>query len=83
MDAATRDQLELPIGPLARVEVEDRFSPGLTGRHDRTYVSPAQPLDLALELVALLLDASITPQGDGPWNRALAGGRRTVRLLPA
>jgi hypothetical protein len=36
-----------------------------------------------LTLAALLLDAGIDPDGDGPWQRALAGGRRTVRLRPA
>ena len=76
-------QLELPLGPQACVEVADRFSAGLTGRHDRTYVSPPQPRDLALELAALLLDSGGTLDGDGPWHRAIAGGRRTVRLLPS
>lgn len=82
MTGETRDQLELPLGPLVVVEVADRFSPGLTSRQDRTYASPPQPQDVALELVALLLDAAGPPEGGGPWHRALAGGRRTVRLLP-
>jgi hypothetical protein len=69
--------------PLFQVEVADRFTPGLTGRGDRDYVSPPQPRDAALALAALLLDAGATPDGDGPWRRALAGGRRTVRLVVA
>jgi hypothetical protein len=74
------DQLELTLGPAYVVEVEERFSPGLTGRHDRTYASPPQPRDAALTLVALLVDSGADLTGDGPWQRAVAGGRRTVRL---
>jgi hypothetical protein len=74
------DQLELTLGPLFVVEVVDRFSPGLTGRHDRNYASPPQPRDAALTLAALLLDAGPDLDGEGPWHKAIAGGRRTVRL---
>jgi hypothetical protein len=77
------DQLSLTLGPSFTVEVDDRFSPGLTGRHDRAYASPPQPRDEALTLAALLLDAGQDLDGVGPWQRALAGGRRTVRLVPA
>lgn len=77
-------QLELTLGPLFVVEVEERFSPGLTGRSDRSYASPPQPRDDALALAAFLLDAVALPEGDdGPWHRAVAGGRRTVRLAAA
>jgi hypothetical protein len=76
-------QLELTLGPLFVVEVEERFSPGLTGRSDRSYASPPQPRDDALALASFLLDAVTPPEGDGPWHRALAGGRRTVRLAAA
>jgi len=75
------DQLSLTLGPYFAVEVQDRFSPGLTGRKDRAYASPPQPRDHALTLAALLLDAGRDLEGDGPWQRALAGGRRTVRLV--
>jgi hypothetical protein len=78
---ATPDQLSLTLGPSFTVVVEDRFSPGLTGRHDRSYASPPQPQDEALTLAALLLDAGQQLEGEGPWQRALAGGRRTVRLV--
>jgi hypothetical protein len=77
------DQLSLTLGPSFTVEVQDRFSPGLTGRSDRDYVSPPQARDAALTLAALLLDAGVEPEGDGPWQRAIAGGRRTVRLRAA
>jgi hypothetical protein len=75
------DQLSLTLGPTFAVEVSDRFSPGLTGRHDRDYASPPQTREDALTLAALLLDAGADPEGDGPWQRAIAGGRRTVRLV--
>jgi hypothetical protein len=78
--SASDDQLSLTLGPSFTVEAEDRFTAGLTGRHDRDYVSPPQPRDVALTLAALLLDAGKDLDGDGPWQRALAGGRRTVRL---
>jgi hypothetical protein len=74
-------QLSLTLGPAFTVAVEDRFSPGLTGRHDRSYVSPEQGLDDALTLAALLLDAGADLEGVGPWQKAIAGGRRTVRLV--
>jgi hypothetical protein len=77
------DQLSLTLGPSFTVAVDDRFSPGLTGRHDRSYVSPPQQRDEALTLAALLLDAGKDLDGLGPWQRALAGGRRTVRLVQA
>jgi hypothetical protein len=76
-------QLELTLGPLVVVEVAERFSPGLTGRADRSYTSPPQPRERALILAALLIDAAAPLDGNGPWQRAIAGGRRTVRLVPA
>jgi hypothetical protein len=79
-DVSAPDQLSLTLGPTYAVEVTDRFTPGLTSREDRTYVSPPQTLDAARTLAALLLDAGADPDGEGPWQRALAGGRRTVRL---
>jgi hypothetical protein len=76
-------QLELTLGPLVVVEVAERFSAGLTGRSDRSYASPPQSREKALVLAALLVDAAAPLEGDGPWQRALAGGRRVVRLAPA
>lgn len=82
MDPSAR-QLELTLGPFFLVEVAERFSPGLTGRADRTYCSPPQSREHALLLAALLLDAAGPLDGDGPWQRAIAGGRRIVRLRAA
>ena len=82
-DAAPEDQLSLTLGPLFVVHVSDRFSPGLTGRHDRDYASPPQPRDDALQLAGFLVDAAGALEGEGPWQRALAGGRRTVSLARA
>jgi hypothetical protein len=76
-------QLELTLGPLVVVEVAERFSAGLTGRSDRAYSSPPQSREKALLLAALLVDAAAPLEGDGPWQRALAGGRRIVRLAAA
>jgi hypothetical protein len=77
------EQLELTLGPLYLVVVEDRVSGQLTGRIERTYRSPAQPLDDARCLAALLLDRGGELQGDGPWRRPLAGGQRYVEIVPA
>ena len=50
------EQLELTLGPLYLVVVDDRVSDQLTGRAERSYRSPAQPLDDVRCLAALLLD---------------------------
>jgi hypothetical protein len=76
-------QLQLEFEPLVIVEVSERFSAGLTGRTDRSYRSPPQLREHAVALAALLLDAPGVPDGDGPWQRAIAGGRRTVSIVGA
>ena len=85
MDAPDGDgeQLELTLGPLYLVVVDDRVSGPLTGRPARTYRSPPQPLDEARCLAALLLDRGGELDGDGPWRRPLAGGQRHVAIVPA
>jgi len=87
MSAASPDgggeQLELTLGPLYLVVVDDRVSGPLTGRPARSYRSPAQPLDDARCLAALLLDRGSELEGDGPWRRPLAGGQRHVAIVPA
>jgi hypothetical protein len=85
MDAPDGDgeQLELTLGPLYLVVVDDRVSGPLTGRPARAYRSPPQPLDEARCLAALLLDRGGELDGDGPWRRPLAGGQRHVAILPA
>ena len=77
----TSGQLEMVLGPLYSVVVEEQISASLTGRAARAdYRSPGQPLDHALRLAALLLDRSDAPEGDGPWRRAQPGGQRVVSL---
>ena len=76
-------QMELVIGPLFVVEVEERLSTTLSRRAGAAYASPPQPIEDARRLAALLLDASEPPEGEGPWRRPLAGGHRVVRLVRA
>ncbi len=86
MDAPDSDggeQLELTLGPLYLVVVEDRVNGPLTGRPARTYRSPPQPLDDARCLAALLLDRGPDLDGEGPWRRPLAGGQRHVAIVLA
>jgi hypothetical protein len=77
------EQLELTLGPLYLVVVDDRVSDQLTGRAQRSYRSPAQPLEDARCLAALLLDRGGELDGNGPWRRPLAGGQRYVAIVPA
>ena len=74
-------QLELALGPLYVVEVEDVLTASLARRKGTGYTSPPQSLDDARRLAALLLDCEQAPDGEGPWRRPLAGGHRTVRLV--
>jgi hypothetical protein len=85
MDPADADgeQLELTLGPLYLVVVEDRVNGPLTGRPARSYRSPPQPLEDAHCLAALLLDRGGELEGLGPWRRPLAGGQRHVAIIPA
>ena len=77
------EQLELTLGPLYRVVVDDRVTGSLTGRSARSYRSPPQPLEDARCLAALLLDRGGDLDGDGPWRRPLAGGQRHVAIVLA
>jgi hypothetical protein len=64
------------------VEVEDRCAPQLAGHSGCGYSSPPQPAAQALALVRLLLGCpqlSLHPN-ESPWQRAIAGGRRTIQL---
>ncbi|HVF78384.1 MAG TPA: hypothetical protein VNA28_08800 [Solirubrobacteraceae bacterium] len=82
-DVGGSEQLELTLGPLFLVVVDDRVSGPLTGRPARTYRSPPQSLDSARCLAALLLDRGEDLQGEGPWRRPLAGGQRHVAIVLA
>ena len=73
-------QMELVLGPLYVVEVEDRLTATLSRRTGGSYASPPQSLDDARRLAALLLDCDEPPPGEGPWRRPLAGGHRQIVL---
>jgi hypothetical protein len=77
------EQLELTLGPLYVVVVDEHVSGSLTGRASRDYRSPPQTLEAARGLAALLLDRGGELHGDGPWRRPLAGGQRRVAIVPA
>jgi hypothetical protein len=77
------EQLELTLGPLYVVTVDDRVSGPLTGRPARCYRSPPQPLEDARCLALLLLDRSEELADDGPWRRPLPGGQRHVAIVLA
>ncbi len=64
------------------VHVEDEVDERLAGHRGCSYTSPPQPAPAALELVRALSKCR-EPAGEGPWRMAIAGGRRTIALLPA
>ena len=76
-------QLELTLGPLYVVTVDDRVSGPLTNRPARRYRSPPQALEDARRLALLLLDRSEDLVDDGPWRRPLPGGQRHVEIVEA
>jgi hypothetical protein len=77
------EQLELTLGPLYVVVVDDRVTGPLTNRPARRYRSPPQGLEDARCLALLLLDRSEDLTGDGPWRRPLPGGQRHVEIVHA
>ncbi|MBA3328590.1 MAG: hypothetical protein H0T43_09855 [Solirubrobacterales bacterium] len=83
LDVDAGEQLELTLGPLYVVVIDDRVSGPLTGRPPRRYRSPPQPLEDARCLAALLLDRSAPIADDGPWWRPLPGGQRHVAIVAA
>jgi hypothetical protein len=85
MPTADRDdlggeQLELTLGPLYVVTVDDRVSGPLTNRPARRYRSPPQALEDARCLALLLLDRSDDLLDDGPWRPPQPGGQRHVAI---
>jgi hypothetical protein len=74
------EQLELTLGPLYVVTVDDRVSSPLTNRLPRRYRSPPQALEDARCLALLLLDRGDELTGDGPWRRPVPGGQRHVGI---
>ncbi len=67
------------------VEVADVCEPSLVGHTGGAYASPPQPAEQALALIRVLLGSPPVELriGGGPWRCAIAGGRRTVRVLAA
>ena len=76
-------QMEMVLGPLYVLEVEDRLTTTLSRRSGGHYASPPQSLEDARRLAALLLDCDEAPEGEGPWRRPLAGGHRSIVLRRA
>ena len=64
------------------VHVSDQVDERLTSHHGCSYTSPPQPAATARELVRAL-SACHEPPGEGPWQLAIAGGRRTITLTAA
>jgi hypothetical protein len=79
-DPVGGEQLELTLGPLYVVVVDDRVSGPLTNRPARRYRSPPQALDDARCLALLLLDRGDDLAGEGPWRRPVPGGQRHVAI---
>ncbi|MGI8731516.1 MAG: hypothetical protein ACR2LK_16285 [Solirubrobacteraceae bacterium] len=77
------EQLELTLGPLYVVTVDDRVSETLTNRPPRRYRSPPQGLEQARCLALMLLDRSGELTDEGPWRLPLPGGQRHVAIVLA
>lgn len=80
--AATLSEVGEADASLYVVEVNDRCLEQLAGHTGCSYASPPQPAAQALALVRVLLASPHVQLSvvDSPWRRAIAGGRRTVRL---
>jgi hypothetical protein len=65
------------------VHATDAINVEIAGHHGTDYVSPPQPRDAALALVALLVGPMPADAERNRWTVAIAGGRRTVTLEPA
>ncbi len=65
------------------VRVADHVNQALTGHPGRRYESPPQSRDQALALVGVLLgQANGSLDGSGEWSCPIAGGRRSITLVP-
>jgi hypothetical protein len=68
---------------LVIVRVRDLINAALAAHEGCTYESPPQPRDQALMLVRVLLGYTGQPlNGSDRWTCPVAGGRRTVTLVP-
>ena len=65
------------------VHVEETIDPTLAGHGGCTYQSPPQTREQAMTLVRLLLGYAGEPDhGTDRWAAPIAGGRRTIALIP-
>ena len=65
------------------VRVADEVNQSLTGRPGGRYESPPQGRQQALALVEVLLGYTRgSPDGAGQWSCPIAGGRRSITLVP-
>ena len=66
------------------VDLRDDVNAELAGHAGCAYVSPPQPREQALALVAVLLGSAVVPPDNrDTWTRAVAGGQRTIALRAA
>jgi hypothetical protein len=77
------EQLEMTLGPLYVVSVDDDVSDPPTNRPVRSYRSPPHSLEDAQTLATLMLDRADTVTGEGMWRRPVPGGRRRVTITLA
>jgi hypothetical protein len=66
--------------PLWVVHVDDHIDPRIAGHGGSRYVSPPQPREDAITLIAMLLGGPVDADATRAWSRPVAGGRRTVSL---
>jgi hypothetical protein len=78
----TTDSAASSGGELYAVRVEDTISAALAGHQGCTYLSPPQPRDQALALVALLAGGrqDVEPSRE-TWTQPIAGGQRRISLV--
>jgi hypothetical protein len=69
---------------LFTVHVHDAVNAALAGHDGCEYTSPPQSHAQAVALVRLLLGRPVPPAGGAQsWTVSIAGGRRTISLVPA
>jgi hypothetical protein len=73
-----------PTAGLFEGHIHDAVNAALTGHDGCEYTSPPQPHAQAVALVRLLLGRPVPPTaGAHSWTVSIAGGRRTISLVPA
>ena len=72
-----------PAGGHYVVHLVDDVDADAAGREGCEYTSPPHAAAHALELARALLGCPTPPPaGHGPWSIPIAGGRRTVTIMP-